>query len=53
MGLVNLLAGQPGLRTMLAPAKHSEVDLYWLSVNWKFAFGVLACQGQGDSLLTL
>jgi hypothetical protein len=27
--------------------------LYWLSVNWKFAFGALASQGHDESLVTL
>jgi hypothetical protein len=27
--------------------------LYWLSVNWSFAFGALASQGHDESLVTL
>ena len=27
--------------------------VYWLSVNWKFAFGALASQGHDESLVTL
>jgi hypothetical protein len=35
------------------PSHPLPVLLYWLSVNWKSASGALACQGQGESLLTL
>jgi DNA-binding response OmpR family regulator len=31
----------------------ADEGVYWLSVNWKIAFGELAIQGRGESLVTL
>ncbi len=44
-------AGMP--RAVMFNPGWENVDVYWLSVNWKFAFGALASQRHDESLVTL
>jgi hypothetical protein len=41
------------LRQLRPTRGGSRVGVYWFSVNWKFAFGALACDGFEASEITL